>query len=368
MRKLVLVACASVVFCSCGAEEVSVKSKGPMVTVKQVTSASVPLIVEAVGSVEAYNSVAVVARVSGQLIDLKFKEGQDVVKDAPLLTIDPAPYEERLREAEANLARDKSLLEFKKSEAERYKLLVDRGVVSRSDYDKNRLDSDAQEELIRADEAAAAQARLNLSYCHITSPFTGRTGRALAKEGTIVEANKTQLVVINQIKPIYVTFSIPEKYLTDLRKYQKEGTLQVTAQPSGYSGAIPNGVLSFIDNAVDAGTGMILLKADFPNEDALLWPGQFVTVGLSLMIQKDAVVAPSEAILTGQKGTYLYVVGSDNTVTLRFVTVDRAYGQMTVVAQGVSPGESVITDGQNRVQNGAKVIIKDASPLPSDEQ
>ncbi|MEW6368936.1 MAG: efflux RND transporter periplasmic adaptor subunit [Acidobacteriota bacterium] len=352
----------------CKGAKVAPKPNEVPVTVAQAVKKTVPLAVEAVGTVEAYNSVTILSRVPGELLEIHYREGQDVEKGAPLVTIDPAPYKEALREAEARLTRDKAALEFKKAEADRYKFLFEKGAVSQSDYDKARTEATAHDETIRADEAEVEQARLDLSYCYITAPILARTGRYLVREGALVEANKTELVVVNQIRPIFVEFSIPEKHLPDVRKYLREGTLRVTAAPAGLAGAARAGAVTFVDNAVDTNTGMIMLKAEFPNEDSFLWPGQFVTVQMALTMHKDAIVVPSQAVLMGQKGQYVFVVGPDLTAQMRMIASDQSLGGETVVASGLGAGETVVTDGQNRLQNGSKVQIKTASDGASTPQ
>ena len=361
VNKWEVVVLAALVVGGCKGNKVAPRQTEVPVTVGQAVRKAVPVVVEAVGTVEAYNSVTILSRVPGEVLEIHYREGQDVEKDAALITIDPAPYKEKLREAEACVTRDKAALEYKKAEADRYKFLFDKGAVSRSDYDRARTEATAHEETIRADEAEVEQVRLDLSYCFIAAPIRGRTGRYLVREGAIVEANKTPLVVVNQIRPIFVEFSIPEKHLSDVRKYMSEGTLRVVAQAAGSAAGARAGAATFVDNAVDSKTGMILLKAEFPNEDAFLWPGQFVTVQMALTLQKDAIVVPAQAVVMGQKGLYVFVVGPDLTAQMRMVASDQSIGGETVIASGLSAGETVVTDGQNRLQNGSKVKIKSAA-------
>jgi multidrug efflux system membrane fusion protein len=364
MNKLVVGLMVALAAGACKDQEVASKPTEVPVTVAQAVSKTVPLGLEAVGTVEAYNSVTILSRVPGEVLEIHYREGQDIEKGAPLITIDPAPYQQKLREAEAHLTRDKASLDFKKAEADRHNSLVGEGAVSRSNYDRARTEATALDETIRADEAEVQQARLDLSYCYITAPIRGRTGRYLVREGALVEANETQLVVVNQIRPIYVRFSIPEKHLPDVRQYLSEGSVSVTAQPAGSSAGARVGAVTFVDNAVDTNSGMIMLKAEFPNEDAFLWPGQFVTVQMVLTLQKDAIVVPAQAVLMGQKGRYVFVVGPDLTVQMRMVTSDQSVGGETVIASGLSAGETVVTDGQNRLRNGSKVNTKTAPEEP----
>ena len=328
------------------------------VTAATAATRSMPVAIEAVGTVEAYNSVQIISRVTGQLMEIHFKEGQDVAKGALLMTIDPLPFREKLRAAQAQLARDKSAYEFKKAESDRHNVLIKEGAVSKSEHERYRSDEEAQLSVIRADEAELEQARLNLSYCTIRAPIAGRTGAFLLRQGSIIEANRTSLVVVNQIRPIFVRFAIPEKYLADVKKYLAAGTLRTSAQIAGSNVSSAAGKVTFIDNAVDPKTGMIYLKAEFPNKGLTFWPGQFVTVQMVLTTQSNAVVIPAQAVQTGQKGTYVFIVDKNRTVQLRPVTVDRLHGQEAVISQGVVAGETVVTNGQNKLQNGFIAVIK----------
>lgn len=334
------------------------KMKGVPVTTALAQARSIPVSVEAIGTVEAYNSVTVMARVTGQLMNIHFREGQDVSGGDLLMTVDQAPFQEKLSAAQSQLARDKALHEFKKAEADRHNDLIKEGAVSRSEYDKYRTDEAAQLAVIRADEADLEQARLNLSYCTIRAPISGRTGALLLRQGSILEANRTPLVVINQLRPIFVRFAVPEKYLADVKKVAAAGTLRTTARIAGAGGSAAGGKLTFIDNAVDAKTGMITLKAEFSNTGLIFWPGQFVTVQMILATEANAVIIPSQAVQTGQSGGYVFVVDPKMKAQLRPVTVDRLYGPYAVIVRGVAAGETVVTNGQNKLQSGFPVIIK----------
>ena len=347
---------------ACSGEPKTAAKPAVAVSVEKAASRDMPVALEAIGTVEAYNSVSLVARISGELKQVHFKEGQEVQQGAQLVTIDPAPYQEKLREAEGQLSRDTADLEYKKAEADRYAFLVEKGAVSRSDYEKNRADANVLREMIRSDKARVEQARLNLSYCFIYSPISGRTGASLVKEGSIIEANRQPLVVVNQVRPIYVRFSIAEKHCAEVRAVSKNGQLRALARPPGNPGRQAEGLLSFIDNTVDSKTGMLQLKAEFPNDDQLLWPGQYVTVQLIVSLQKDAVVVPSQAVQTGQAGTAVFVVDSEMKASIRPVTVLRQCAGDSVIAQGLKPGETVVTDGQNKLQNGSTVKVRAPAP------
>ena len=326
------------------------------VTAAQAVLKSVPLAVEVMGSVESCNSLEIVPRISGQILNNHFREGAEVQLDSLLVTIDPAPYAEALRQAEALLASDEAALEFRKSEAVRYGEL-DTNAITRSDFERTHAEAGVQEHKVKADRAVVEQARLNLGYCSILSPITGRAGAYLLKQGSVVEVNKTTLLVINQIEPIYVTFSVPEKHLTAIRSAQKQSPLTVEARIPGADAQPRRGRLTFIDNAVDPASGMIRLKGTFANADAFLWPGQYVRVTLIVGEESGVVVTPASAVQTGPKGDLVFVVKDNKTVEARTVQVARLAGEEAVLVRGVSPGETVVTDGQTKLKNGSAVVI-----------
>jgi multidrug efflux system membrane fusion protein len=356
------------------------------VIVATVSEETVPVEVRAIGNVEAYSTVSVKTLVGGELTQVYFKEGQDVKTGELLFTIDPRPFEAALKQTEANLARDtaqmkqaqanvaKDTAQAKNAEVEnrRYAELFEAGVVSREQADQSRTNAEALmatvradqaavasfEEAIRADSAAVANARLQLGYCSIRSPIDGRTGSLMVHQGNVVKANDLPLVAINQINPIYVSFSVPEKELPEIKKYQAMGKLKVEAAATSDERHPAEGVLSFMDNAVDSATGTIRLKASFANHERKLWPGQFVNVTLTLTAQPNAAAVPSQAVQTGQSGQYVFVVKPDLTVEVRPVAVGRALDGKTVIEQGLQPGEKVVTDGQLRLVPGAKVEVK----------
>jgi len=320
-----------------------------------------PVAVGAIGTVEAYRSVGITPLVTGRLLGIRFKEGEDVKKGQVLFTIDPAPYREKLRQAEAKLAKDAAQKEFNEREAERYAFLLEKGAVSKSDAEKYRTDAAIYEASVRADRAEVEDARLNLEYCSVSAPFDGRMGTYAVNVGAVVKANETQLAVINAMTPIYVRFSIPERNLPDVKKYSKAGSVQVkVGLAADFAGEVRTGRLVFIDNAVDANTGMIQLKSEHPNTDRFLWPGQFVHVLLILTVQPKAVVIPLRAVQTGEKGSFVFVVKPDGSAEMRPVVVDRTAGAEAVIAQGVSADETVITDGHLKVWPGGKVEIRNS--------
>ncbi|MCX6991546.1 MAG: efflux RND transporter periplasmic adaptor subunit [Kiritimatiellaeota bacterium] len=342
--------------CSCGKKAPAPVPPVPVATAQAVTK-TMPLAVEAMGSVEAYNSLEIIPRVSGQILKLHFREGDEVQKDALLVTIDPAPFTETLREAAARLASDEATLVFKISEAERKNRLIGENGVSRSEFEKFRAEADAQKDIVQADRAVVEQARLNVGYCSICSPIPGRAGAYVVNQGGVVEANKTTLLVVNQVKPVYVTFAIPEKILPGIRTAQEKAVLTVEARVPGVNAQPRQGRLTFIDNTVDPATGMIRLKGTFDNTDAFLWPGLYVQVALIIGEEPGAVVVPASAVAKGPKGDLVFVVKVGGIAELRAVQVRRTAGDEVILDGGVSSGETVVTDGLNKLKDGAAIVI-----------
>lgn len=330
------------------------------VTAARAMTKDMPVELREIGTIEGYRSVPIYAQITGQLIKIHFKEGQDVKKGQPLFTIDPGQYREKVRRAEATLAQDTANMKFSKDEAKRYKYLYEKGAVSLSDYENKQSIADAQVSLVVADRASLEDARLNLAHCFINAPFDGRMSSYAVFEGRMIKDVDTQLSTINQIVPVYATFSLPEKHLPNVRKYSDQGTLKASVIVPGYGGTPPEGELTFIDNAVNVQTGMILMKATFPNKDKFLWPGQFVNVVLTLTTEKDVVVVPERSIQLSQAGKYTFVIKPDNTVEYRVVTTDRTVGGLTVVTKGVNAGETVVTDGHFKLKDGFPVEIRDS--------
>jgi multidrug efflux system membrane fusion protein len=328
------------------------------VAVGKVVQKTVPVEVRAIGNVMAYSTVAVKARVAGQLFKVSFTEGQDVHKGDPLFTIDPRPFEGALAQYQATLERDRFQAKNAEADAARYEALYKQGIIARQQYELQRSSADALRAQAAADEAAVNGAKLQLSYATIYSPIDGRAGNLLVHEGNMIKENDVPLVVINQVQPIFVAFSVPQMYLPEIKRFMAARKLQVRAVPKETGVATETGALSFVDNAIDVNTGTIQLKATFTNEKRTLWPGQFVDVVLGLSSQPNALLVPSEAVQTGQRGTYVYVVKSDMTVDLRPVTVGRAVENLVVVQGGVAAGDTVVTDGQLRLAPGAKVRVK----------
>lgn len=334
----------------------------PVTTARAVIK-PMPLAVETMGSVESCNSLEIVPRVSGQILQFHFREGDEVRQGALLVSLDPAQYTETLRQAEALLASDEAALEFSKNEARRYAGLTVK-TVSRSEIEKTRADAGVLEHRVQAGRAVVEQARLNVGYCSIHSPIAGRAGAYRVNRGAVVEANKTTLLVVNQVEPVYVTFPVPEKNLAGIRTAQQQAALAVEARIPGVDAQPRLGRLTFIDNTVDTATGMIRMKGTFTNADGFFWPGQFVRVSLLVGEERGAVVVPAKAVQSGPKGALVFVVKADKTVAVRTVQVARLAGEEAVLARGVSPGEVVVTDGQNKLKAGAAVVVAEP-PAPA---
>jgi len=346
-------------FSACGEKEQPPKRPPVPVTSAAVIQKTVPVQLNAIGNVEAYSTVSVKSQIGGILNHVHFKEGQDVRKGDILFTIDPRPYEAALKQAEANLAKDTAQLENARKEVRRYAELVKKGYVAQEQYDQISTNAASFEAIVNANMAVVENARLQLKYCYIYSPITGRTGNLIADEGNLIKANAdTAMVVINQVQPIYVTFSVPEQYLPEIKRYMAEGKLKVEAFLSKEDVNPEQGVLTFIDNAVDLATGTIEIKGTFANKGKRLWPGQFVSAVLTLTSQPDAIIVPSQSIQTGRKGQYVFVIKNDLTVEDRPVIVGRTLNSETVIDKGLQSGERVVTDGQLRLVPGAKVEVK----------
>ena len=346
---------------ACGTKQVGAPPKESVpVTVGTAARQDVPVEVRAIGHVDPYSSVAVKARVGGEVVRVGFKEGQDVRKGDLLFQIDPRPYEATLAQMRAQLERDRAVAKNTEDQVKRYADLVQKDYVTKEQYDATRSGSEAAAATVKADEAMLENAKLQLSYCTVTAPIDGRAGSVLVYPGNQVKGNDDKpLVVLNQVNPVYVSFAVPESSLAAIRKHARPGQrLKVTASTTGASGPPPAGELTFLDNAVDMTTGTILLKATFANENHSLWPGEYVDVVLTLATEPGAVVVPSQAVQNGQSGQYVYVVKNDLTVESRKITVSRLHGTLAVVGSGLAPGERVVTDGQLRLAPGARVEIK----------
>jgi multidrug efflux system membrane fusion protein len=314
---------------------------------------------QAVGNVEARSTVEVHAQITGQLTAIGFTEGEDVAAGQLLFTIDPRPFRAALSQTEATLAKDAAQAKNADVTASRSASLFARGLIARADLDASESNKASLDAAVLADAAQVANARLQLQYTTITAPVSGRTGALLVHTGALVRANDTNpMLVINQIAPVYVSFSVPSQQLDGIRAEMQRGALPVGAHVAGSTAAPAHGTVTFIDNVVDPGTDTIRLKATFPNSDHRLWPGQFVEVALRLSVEPHAIVAPASAIQPSQQGTFAYVVKADGTVEARPVTVARTDGPDSVIQRGLRAGEVVVTDGQLQLNPGSRVSVK----------
>lgn len=333
------------------------------VSVVAAMQKSVPVTIQAIGNVEPLASVAVKARVDGQIVAVNFKEGQEVHKGEVLFRLDSRPFEAALKQAEANVLRDAAARDQARSQERRYQELLEKNFVSKEAYAQIATNAQTAEATAKASQAALESARVNLDYCTIASPIDGFVGKVLLQIGNMVKANDVNsLVVINQVRPIYVSFSVPEQQLSEVRRLQQQGPLEVVVSTSDNRHApLAEGQLAFIDNAVDSTTGTIKLRATFENRDLALWPGQYVTTDLKLYEQKDAIVVPAAAIQTGPQGEYVFVMKPDSTAEVRKIEVARTDGEQVVIGKGVAAGEKVVTRGQLRINPGAKLRPQGAS-------
>jgi len=343
-------------------------ARGPAAIPVAVTAAlqqNVPVRLQAIGNVEAFSTVAVKARVDGQIVALNFKEGQEMRRGAVLFRIDARPYESALRQAEANALRDAAARDQARSQDRRYQELLQKNFVSKEAYAQIATNAQVAEATARASQAALENARLNLEYCTIVSPIDGFVGKVLLQVGNLVKANDvSSLLIINQVRPIYVNFAVPEQSLAEIRKYMSAGPLTVEVSISGETKLLAEGRLVFVDNAVDPSTGTIRLRGEFDNRQVTLWPGQFVNVSLRLFEQGDAIVVPSRALQTGPSGQYVYVIKPDMTADLRKVTVERSEGENSVV-KGIAKDERVVTRGALRLAPGTRVEVRSTAETES---
>ena len=341
-------------------------AKGPAAVPVSVVAAiqqSVPVQLQAIGNVEAYTSVAVKSRVDGQIVEVQFREGQEVKKGEVLFRIDARPFEAAFRQSEAQALRDIASKDQASSQERRYLELLEKNFVSKDAYAQYRTNAQTADATSKASQAALENAKLNLEYTVIRSPIDGYVGRALLQAGNMVKANDTiSLVVINQVKPVYVSFAIPEQQLMQVRELMRKSPLAVEVAAPGTEKTLATGRIAFLDNAVDQTTGTIKVRAVFDNGDATLWPGQFYTVRVKLYDQENAILVPSRALQTGPAGQFVYVVKPDMTAEVRKVVVARAEGDLSVLAEGgIGKGEQVVVRGALRLAPGIKVIITEAA-------
>ncbi|MGE0392877.1 MAG: efflux RND transporter periplasmic adaptor subunit [Vicinamibacterales bacterium] len=328
------------------------------VTVTTVARRSVPIEIQAIGAVEPLATVSVRAQITGELTSVNFREGDDVAKGQVLFTLDRRPLEAVLAQAEANLARDMAQAANARAQAVRYQDLAQRGIATKEQVDTTRTAATALEAVVEADKASIENARVQLQYATITAPLSGRTGALMVHPGSLVRANDTApLVVINQVAPISVSFAVPERQLAELKRYMAKGSVRVHAEIPGETNT-ETGRVAFVDNLIDRSTGTIRVKGTFDNGGRRLWPGQFVNVTVTLTTVPDAVTVPTVAVQTGPQGQFLYIVTKEQAAEMRPITIERTRGDETIIASGVVPGETVVTDGQLRLTPGSRVAIK----------
>lgn len=355
-----LLACIALLLPACSkgkAEKPKPRPPAP-VMVAAAGQRDVPVLLRAIGTMEASESVTIKAQMNGELTRVAFREGEDVQRGALLFQVDPRPYQAALKKAEAALNRDRVVMENARANYERYRQLVKEGIVTQEQAEGFRTTAESAAAAVAADQAEVENARTQLSYCTITAPISGRLGVLNVDRGNVLKANETALVTINKLTPINAVFTIPEKDLDEIKRQLAGGRVVVEAELPGMNGAVEKGVVSFLDNAVDTATGTIKLKGSFVNGRKRLWPGQFVNLSITLSVRRNAVVVPSQAVQTGQQGQYVFVVKPDATAELRAVGLGPVHQGHTVIEQGLQPGERVVIDGQVRVIPGSKVEIR----------
>lgn len=331
------------------------------VTVAPVVMAPAAYVVRANGVVEPMQTVAVQSQVGGVLRRVAFSEGQEVTQGQILFEIDPRPFEAALAQARAVLARDEAQSENARREAERYSALVEKDFVTRSQADQAAANAVAQRQVVEADRAALANAQFNLDNATIRAPISGKSGAVMVRQGNLVKPGADPpLVVINQIHPILVRFTVPDRELPNVQAHSSGRALTVKATPIG-EGAPEVGALNFIDNGIDTTSGTVTLKARFANERGRLWPGQFLATEIEIYVDSNALMVPDAAVQIGQDGPYVFVVGTDNKAELRVVTTVRPVGRQVLISRGLSAGERVVTDGQSRLVPGAVVDVREAT-------
>ena len=385
---IISIVLAGLLGCSSGssAPAKSGRQQAALITPAVVLAKSMPVDIRVIGSVEAYTAIRVKAQVSGQLMKVQFRQGDEVKAGDPLFLIDPRPFDAAIQQIDANIAKDTALLrqaeanlrrdvaqeKFARDQAARYQKLFSEGVMSKQATEQYDSDANMRAEVVRADQAAIESsqaslkadtasletAKLQRAYCDIRSPVDGRTGDLNIEEGNLVRNSDAELVTIHQIHPVYVTFSVPENRLTEIRKYMAAAPLSVMANAPGDTSQAEAGQLTFVDNTVDNTTGTIKLKATFANANSRLWPGQFVNVALRLKMLENAVVVPVRAIQMSQDGEFVYVVKGDQSAEMRPVTTGLRIGEEVVVDKGIEKGETIVIEGQGRLAPGMKVRSK----------
>ena len=328
-----------------------------------------PVYLTGLGTVTAFNTANIKSRVDGQIMKVNFREGQDVHQGELLIEIDSRPYEVQIEQLQATLFRDQAQLRDAKLNLDRYTSLIPSGSIAQQQVDTQKALVDQLEGTVRNDQAQIDSAKLNIVYCHITAPFNGRVGLRQVDPGNIVHASDTNpMLILTQLQPITVIFTLTEDVLPTVAQHMKQGSLEVDAFSRDDQTKLATGKLLTIDNQIDTTTGTAKLKAVFDNRDNKLWPNQFVNANLLLETRKNSTVVPTAAILRGPQGTFVYAVNPDKTVQDKPVTVSLTQGDTTVISSGVTPGETVVTDGQDKLQTGSRIeprSTSSAGPAPA---
>jgi membrane fusion protein, multidrug efflux system len=333
------------------------------VTAGTVTAQDVPVYLQGIGTVQAYNMVTVKTRVDGQIVRVDFKEGQEVKEGDPLFQIDPRPYQAALEQAQAAKQKDEAQLVGAKLDLDRYSKLLGTGYQTRQSYDQQTALVAQLQAAIKGDQAAIDNAELNLGYADIRSPIDGRLGARLVDKGNLVHtSDNTALVTITELKPIFVSFTLPQDALDEIRRQQQQAPLAVRAYSSDGSTLLSEGKLTLIDNSIDQTTGTIHLKARFDNADERLWPGEFVSLRVILKVRPNVATVPAQTVEEGPDGHFAYIIKPDNTVERRAVDVAAIQDGIAVITKGLSPGERVVVEGQYRLTDGALVRILPSRP------
>jgi membrane fusion protein, multidrug efflux system len=360
--------CAFFIGCSSSADSKQAKAQAATprsvsVATAQVQRQDVPVYLTGLGAVTAFNTANIKSRVDGQIMKVNVREGQNVKEGELLIEIDARPYQAQLDQMQAQLFRDQAQLRDAKLNLDRYTSLIPSGSISQQQVDTQKALADQLEGTVRTDQAQIETAKLNIVYCHITAPFAGRVGLRQVDPGNIIHASDTNpMIILTQLQPIAVIFTLPEDVLPNVSKHMQQGTLQVDAFSRDDQTKLASGTLQTIDNQIDPTTGTAKLKAVFSNTDNQLWPNQFVNANLLLETRKNSTVLPTAAILRGPQGTFVYAVNPDKTVQDRVVTVSLTQGDTTVITSGVNPGDTVVTDGQDKLQRGSRIEPRTTTP------
>ena len=366
LAAIALALCGSFMACTGGDAKQQAQAAAPRavsVAIAPVKQQDMPVYLVGLGAVTAFNTANIKSRVDGQIMQVNFKEGQNVKEGELLIVIDPRPYQVQLEQMQAQLFKDQASLRDAQLNLQRYTTLIPSGSIAQQQVDTQKSTVDQLDGQVRTDQAQIDNAKLQITYCHITAAFNGRVGLRQVDPGNIVHAADTNpMLILTQLQPIAVIFTLPEDQLPTVSQHMRNGTLEVDAYNADNKTKLATGKLLTIDNEIDPTTGTAKLKAVFDNRDNQLWPNQFVNINLLLETRKNSTVVPTAAILRGPQGTFVYAVKSDQTVEARPVTIALAQGDTTAVSGGVNPGDTVVTDGQDKLQGGSKIAPRNVTP------